>query len=110
MAKTPAGDRDTLISFERFTSGQDEYGEQTETWGEIGTSMAKVHYGRGDERRQAAREQASKQATFNVRQNAVTRTITEADRIKVAAVLWDITDISPLGKGEVDFTASRVAP
>lgn len=110
MATTPAGDRDTRIAFERFTSGQDGYGEQTEVWASIGTSMAKVYFGRGDERRQAAREQATKQATFNVAQNAVTRGITETDRIKVGAVTWDITDISPIGKGEIDFTASRVGP
>lgn len=110
MAKTPAGDRDTRIAFERLTSGQDNYGEQTESWDALGTSMAKVFYGRGDERRQAAREQANKQATFNVAQNAVTRGITETDRIKVGAVIWNITDISPIGKGEIDFTAARIAP
>jgi head-tail adaptor len=110
MAKTPAGDRDTRITFERFSTSQDNYGEQVEAWSEIGSSMAKVFYGRGDERRQAAREQASKQATFNVGQNAVTRSLTEADRIKIGAVIWDIIDITPLGKSEIDFTASRAKP
>jgi head-tail adaptor len=109
MATTPAGDRDTRIVFERFASGRDGYGEQTEDWSEIGSSMAKVYFGRGDERRQAAREQASKQATFNVGRNAVTRSLTETDRIKVGTVIWDITDISPIGKGEIDLTASRMS-
>jgi hypothetical protein len=50
-----------------------------------------VFYGRGSERRQAAQEQASQVATFQVPSNTSTRSLIPKDRIVHASSNWDIT-------------------
>ena len=105
-----AGNRDTLITFQRATTTQDDYGEEVSTWGNLGTEWADVNWGRGDERRQAAMEQGSQSATFNVLDNPMTRTVSLKDRIVLDGQNWDITSNVPAKKrGERDITAVRAA-
>lgn len=105
-----AGNRDTLITFETASVEQDDYGEEVSTWATLGTEWADVNWGRGDERRQAAMEQGSQSATFNVLENSITRAVSVKDRIVLDAQNWDITSSVP-GKrrGERDITAVRAA-
>lgn len=105
-----AGRRDSLIRLERFTATQDEYGEEVQTWAEIGTEWAAVFYGRGDERREAAREQGEKTATFLMLGNAMTRGLMVRDRIVHGGGAWDIVDISldTPRRGYVEATARKV--
>ena len=103
-----SGRRDQLVSLERATVEQDPYGEEISTWSALGTEWAAINWGRGDERRQAAMEQGSQSATFNVLDNPMTRTVSLKDRIVFDGQSWDITSSVP-GKrrGERDITAVR---
>lgn len=104
-----AGRRDHLIAFQTYTSTQDDYGEETPSWSTAGQEWAAVFYGRGDERRQAAMEQGSQAATFQVLDNTVTRAMTVAGRIVHDGANWDITGkASDTPKsGLIEFTAVR---
>ena len=102
----PAGKRDQLIGFERATVVADEYGSEVPTWAEIAQRWAALGYGRGDERREAAREGGAQPATFIVLADEVTRTILLTDRITFGGV-WNITGIVPRGRAEIEFTAVR---
>lgn len=104
-----AGRRDTLISIERAVAVQDPYGEETLTWSQLGTEWAAVFYGRGDERRQAAMEQGTQAATFQLLANAMTRSLTLRDRIVLDEMAWDITGAVPVGRQHVEVTATRSA-
>lgn len=105
-----AGRRETEIEFQRATTTQDDYGEEVSTWTTVGTEWADVNWGRGDERRQAAMEQGSQPATFNVLENPMTRAVSVKDRIVLDGQNWDITSSVP-GKrrGDRDITAVRAA-
>src|SRR3546814_5319787 len=61
---------DQKITLQRFTATQDEYGEEVQTWADLGAERAKKFQGRGDERRAAAREQGTKVATFMMHSNS----------------------------------------
>lgn len=103
-----AGQRDKRVIFQRFTAVQDEYGEEVQAWAAFGKSQkAAVFFGRGDERRQAAREQGSQTAIFNCHASETTKAIKITDRIVMGAENWDVTGISPVSRREIEFTAKR---
>lgn len=104
-----AGRRDTLIIIERATTGQASDGEETSTWSTFATEWAAVFYGRGDERRQAAAEEAQQPANFQVLDNELTRAVTPKDRIAADGSTWDIVGIATNTprRGEIEFTATR---
>ena len=102
--------RETLIEIQGATTTQNQYGEEISAWATLGTEWADVNWGRGDERRQAAMEQGSQPATFNVLDNAMTRAVTLKDRIVLDGQNWDIESNVPGKKrGERDITAVRAA-
>lgn len=103
-----AGPRDTLIIIERFTATEDEYGGQIEDWAPLAEEYAEVIYGRGEERRAAAQEQASLAATFRVPANDRTITIKTTDRVNFAGI-WDISSAVPRGRDGIEITATRPA-
>jgi SPP1 family predicted phage head-tail adaptor len=104
-----AGRHDQLITIERATTTQDDYGDEVPTWAEYAREWAAVFYGRGDERRQAAMEQGQQAATFQVLANLDTLSVTLKDRITLAGFQWDIQGISPdtPRRGLVELTATR---
>ena len=104
-----AGRRNTLVTFERATVVQDDYGEETQTWDGQGQEWAAIFWGRGDERRQAAAEQGQQAASFEVLANTLTSSIGVKDRIIGAGSIWDIIEIAPdtPKRGEIRFTAIR---
>ncbi|KZY90846.1 MULTISPECIES: head-tail adaptor protein [unclassified Erythrobacter] len=104
------GRRDQRVTLQRYTTSSNDYGEEVETWGDIGTEWAAVFYGRGSERRQAAMEQGAQPATFQFLSNPVTRSLTIRDRIMHAGQ-WDIVGISPDApdRGLLEVTAVRGA-
>lgn len=73
----------------------------------IANAWAKVFYGEGAERREAAIEGASQPATFNVLTNADLRGVKVADAIQHDSFSWDIISIVPMGRSEIEFTAVR---
>lgn len=106
-----AGRRSNLVTLQRYTATQDDYGEEVQTWADYGTEWAAVFYGAGAERRQAAMEQGSQAATFEMLGNASTRALTLKDRISLDGAAWDITNIAPdtPTRGEIAVTATRSA-
>ena len=105
---TPAGKRDRSVIFQRYTATQDEYGEEVQTWAQQGKPQkAKVYYGTGTERREAAREEGSQTANFNCHATETTRAIIIRDRIVMDGESWDVLGISPIGRREIEFTAQR---
>jgi head-tail adaptor len=106
-----AGRRSSLVTLQRFTAVQDDYGEEVQTWADYGTEWAAVFYGAGAERRQAAMEQGSQAATFEMLSNESTRALTLKDRISFNGVAWDIQGIAPETpkRGEIAITATRSA-
>lgn len=109
---TPAGQMDRRIAFERSTTSRSGLGTvSASSWAEIGERWAKVLFGTGAERREAATEGSTQAATFRVRADDLTTTITAKDRIAYAGRSWDITGIAPIGRGpaEIEFTATAAA-
>lgn len=106
---TPAGKRDRRVIFQRYAATQDDYGEEIQTWAQQGQPQkAKVYYGTGTERREAAREEGSQSANFNCHASETTKAIVIRDRIVMSGENWDIVGISPIVRREIEFTATRV--
>lgn len=110
---TAAGKRDDLIRFERSADVRSDLGtKQRKSWTEIGNGRwARTFYGTGAERRQGGAnqketERAVQVATFNVHSDSLTRSILITDRIAFDGLHWDINGIIPLGRGEIEFTAT----
>lgn len=99
-------DRDQLITLQTLTTEQDSYGEEIQTWVDLGDEWAAVFYGRGDERRQAAVEQGRQSANFQTDNNAMTRAVTLKERLIHDGFIWDVVGISPAAaQGLIEFTA-----
>lgn len=102
-----AGRRDRLVTLQHYTTTQDSYGGETQTWADLGTEWAAVFYGKGDERRQAAMQEGEQAATFQVLSNIITRAVTLKDRIVLDGDNWNIVGIAPMGRAAIEFTATR---
>ena len=102
--------RNQLVTLERFGFVKNQYEEEVEDWAEIGKEYAAVYYGRGDERRRAAAEEASQSATFRMLLNTNTVSLSPKDRLQHNGV-WDIQGVSPdtPKPGEIEVTATRSA-
>lgn len=108
---TPAGQRDTLIIFQRDVGvGKDDHGGKIEDWQEYCQEWAAVRFGSAQERREGAQESASQVATFRVLANDLTLALTPLDRIAdFLGANWDITGCAPFTDGDVEITAVRKA-
>lgn len=102
-----SGKRDQLVTIERKTTVEDEYGGETEAWTTYATAWAQIFYGKGDERRQAAQLAGSQAATFQVLNNSLTRGLLITDRIVWGDGNWDITSIAYPTRASVEITAVR---
>lgn len=100
-----AGQRDRRITLQRATVVQDAYGEEIATWADIGQAQARIFYGRGNERREAAAERSEMPITFSVLSNGMTRSLTARDRISYGGLIWDIEGIAPATRHEIEITA-----
>lgn len=85
-----AGTLRDRITFERASVVLDDFGGEIETWAPLGARWANVNYGKGQERREAAQLNATVPATFRVRRDTLTKTITPRDRIAFAGATWNI--------------------
>lgn len=107
-----AGRLDRRITFRRNgPATEDALGAPVAAWSDLGTRWAEVRHGPGSERREAAIEGAEAPATFVVRADSLTETITTADMIRFAGADYDITSIVPsIRRGEaIEFTGTRRA-
>ena len=103
-------ERDRLVTIQRATAATDDYGEGAPTWATLTTAFAKVLYGSGQERREAAQEAAAQTATFMFLWGATLAGVTVKDRIVFDGANWDITNRALVGLNrEIHFTGVRVA-
>ncbi|MEG3177047.1 phage head closure protein [Sphingomonas sp. RB3P16] len=107
MIGLDAGELDRRVVVERATTETDDYGGEVKTWSQWCKPWAKITYGRAEERRQAAQEEASLVATFRVRDNAKTSDIRTTDRIVYENAVWDISSNVPFNRTGRDITAIR---
>lgn len=103
------GKRDSLITFQRGTVTVDDYGGETTSWAELTQAWARVKYGTGQERREAAQEQAVQAATFECDYNPTLATVLMTDNIQFDGDNWDILSKAPLGHREIHFAAIRAS-
>lgn len=102
-----AGQRDRKVIFQRATVTRSTLGVEKEgPWSDLGDAMARVLYGTGQERRDAAATGSSQAATFRVLANSMTRGVTTKDRISFDNLVWNITGSVPIGRHEIEFTAT----
>jgi head-tail adaptor len=104
------GQRDNLITFQRQGPPVDD--GYTSVPGALATlvrAWARVRYGTGQERREAAQERADQAATFECEWTPVLATVVETDKILADGHTWDIISAAPLGHKEIHFAAVRSA-
>lgn len=104
-----AGERNRRIMFVRLDTHTDAYGGEIESApDEVAAEFAKVMFGTGAERREAAQETASQAATFICLWSPKLDAVQITDRIRFDAADWDITSIAPVGLNrEIHFTGTR---
>lgn len=103
-----AGQRNRMIAFQKATVTEDAYGGEQSAWSDYATTFAEVRFGTGQERREAAQEQAGQSATFIVAWSPALADVKLRDRITFDGGNWDITSVAPVGLNkELHFTAVR---
>lgn len=104
-----AGLRDKLVTFVRPAVTTDDHGGEIEgTPNEIAQAWARVRYGTGAERRDAAQKQGSIAATFECNWTPLLATVNDTDKISFDGALWDIRPRALVGQNsEIHFTAVR---
>jgi SPP1 family predicted phage head-tail adaptor len=104
-----AGDRSYVVTFQRATTTEDDYGQPIDTWADYVTATARVRFGTSQEKREAAQESASQTATFECLRSTKVDSVTVKDRIVFDGSDWDITSRDPLDRKTVRFTGVRLA-
>lgn len=95
---TDPGERPHLVTIQRATVSADDYGGEVRTWHTHATAWAKASYGTGQERREAAQENASQTATFMFDWSPTLAGVTASDRLYIFDTVWDITANVTIGQ------------
>lgn len=103
---TPAGKRDTRIELQRRSGARDAWNEEAGDWITFARPLARISYGRADERRAAAMEQGLEVATFTIPASTTTRALAPRDRLLVKGRAWDVTSVVPRDRREIEITAT----
>lgn len=101
------GQFDRLITVQRASVTEDDYGGETLAWADVERAYARVRFGPAGEQRQAAQEGGSQTATFEVTPTAALLAVTLKDRIFFDNSNWDIVEKAPLDRQTLRFTATR---
>lgn len=101
------GERAWLVTFQRATVVADDYGGETPTWGDYTTAWVRVRFGLAAEKRQAAQERGEQTATFECVPTALLLAVKLKDKLVFDGNDWDITEVAPLDKQIIRFTAVR---
>jgi len=97
-----AGKLRDRVTFQRNTTGADQYGNVVDGWEDILTVWGDVLERLGGEKIRAGVPQAEHMATIRVRKSLDAVTVTEADRISARGQTWNIRSIAEVGrKGEL---------
>lgn len=103
------GEFDRLISVQRGTVTLDEHGGEVVSWGVRASAWARVKFGTAQEKREAAQESGTQSATFEVVPTLSLNETLIKDRIEFDGSFWDITEVAPLSRHLIRFTAVRVS-
>lgn len=104
----PAGSLNDRIVLKRPTVTKSARGAMNGSgFTELGARRASVNYGRADERRRAGLDASEMAATFRVRSDSVTRSITAKDVLTHNGADWNITGVALFGAAIIDITAIR---
>lgn len=103
------GECDRLITVQRATVTTDDYGGETPTWVDVEEAWAKVLFGLAQEKREAAQESGQQAATFEVMPTTALLAVRLRDKILFDGSSWDITEVAPLDRHTLRFTAVRAA-
>lgn len=98
MGMTNAGKRRERATFERTGAGVDELGDPDGSWAVLGTRSVRMVPLRGAEGVAAQAMEASYDYRLEMRDSAFARSITEADRVVVQSVEYQIRSIRPTEK------------
>lgn len=103
---TDPGERPHLVIVQRATASEDDYGGETLTWHTLTTGWARVRYGTGQERREAAQENAQQSASFEFDWTPLLASVKPTDRLYVFDTVWDVASAVIIsGNVEVHITA-----
>lgn len=91
------GERPHFVTFQRAVISSDDYGGETKTWQTLATGYAAVLYGTGQERREAAQENASVAATFIFDWSPTFASVRTTDRLYCFDTVWDIASVVVIG-------------
>lgn len=94
------GERPHLVRIQQASISSGGLGGETRTWSDIGTAFAMVTYGAGQERREAAQENASVAATFDFDWSPMTAAIRPIDRLYCFGTKWDVASAVVIGANE----------
>lgn len=94
---TDPGSRPHLVSIQAAVIVRGGLGGETKTWHEIGTAWAAVRYGPGQERREAAQQNASVAATFEFDWSPATAAIVPTNRLFCFNTVWDVASAVVIG-------------
>lgn len=100
---------DRLITVQRATVTTNDYGDETPTWDDLEQAYARVRFGRADEKRMAAAEGGEQSITVEVLPTTALLSVTLKDRILFDGSAWDISEVAPLDRNTLRFTATRSA-
>lgn len=107
---TPAGRRDQRVVIKAPGAiSENSHGEPETVWSEHCKAWAKVLYGTGAERREAAIEGADQTATFIVVRNSNIDAVGTKYRLFFNGADWDIESIAKVSRAEAHITAKRRA-
>lgn len=96
----PAGERPHYVKVQTKTVTTDDYGGETASWTTAAFAWARVRYGTGQERREAAQENASQVATFEMDWSPTLAAIRPDDRLYCFDTAWDVASAVVIGGNE----------
>lgn len=103
---TQPGERPHYVLIQRAVTSADDYGGETKTWHTQATGYAAVRYGTGQERREAAQENASQAATFEFDWSPTLSAVQPTDRLYCFDTVWDVASAVVVGANrDVHITA-----
>lgn len=106
-----ASQRTERIAFIAASTSTNDYNETVESWASpttLATRNARVRFGTGQEKREAAQEAASQTASFECHRSLDLDAIPMTARIGFDGSQWDITERAPLDRKTIRFTGVRL--
>jgi len=94
---TQPGERPHFVTIQRAAISTDDYGGETKTWHTHATGYAAVRYGTGQERREAAQENAAVAATFEFDWSPTLAAVRPTDRLYCFDTIWDVASAVVIG-------------